>query len=108
MESLEKFVRDGGGLGIFLGPQCQVNWYNQDFYRGGAVAFPVPLAGATQLLVDRLDKAPDLEATNHPIFRVFMGEPARFLSAVTVERFFAVPPDWKPTPGGPPGHRPAS
>ena len=61
----------------------------------------MPLAGATQLLVDRLDKAPDLEATDHPIFRVFLGERARFLSAVTIERFFAVNPDWKPVPGGP-------
>jgi hypothetical protein len=101
VDALEKFVRDGGGLGIFLGPQCQVGWYNQDFYRGGEGAFPVPLAGATQLLVDRLDKAPDLEATDHPIFRVFLGERAKFLSAVTIERFFAVPPDWKPTLGGP-------
>ena len=49
------------------------------------------------LLVDRLQQAPGPGAsTDHPIFRVFAGQRNSFLSTVTVERYFAVPKDWKP------------
>lgn len=96
LKALEKFVRSGGGLGVFMGPRCQTSWYTDAFYRKGQGPFPLPLAGATQLLVDRLEKAPDLEITDHPMFRVFRGERNSFLSAVTFDRFFAAPPDWKP------------
>jgi hypothetical protein len=96
VEALEKYVRSGGGLAVFLGPRTQAELYNQQFYRGGEGFFPLPLTSDTPLLVDRLDKGPDLEVTDHPIFRIFAGERNSHLAAVAIERFFAVPRDWKP------------
>jgi len=64
--------------------------------RDGAGLFPLPLAGPTELLVDRLDKAPDLEVTDHPIFSVFAGERNSFISTVLVERYFAARKGWTP------------
>ena len=97
VEALEKFVKQGGGLAVFMGERSLTDFYNQEFYRDGEGAFPLPLVGSTQLLVNRLDKGADLVVTDHPVFRVFSGERNSFLSAVTIERFMAAPRDWKPT-----------
>lgn len=42
-EKLEAFVRAGGGLGVFLGPNVQPQLYNKVLYRGGGGLFPFPL-----------------------------------------------------------------
>ncbi len=81
-------------MGIFLGELSQADFINKHLYRDGEGLFPLPLAGPTQLLVDRLDKAPDLEVTEHPIFSVFAGERNSFLSTVVVERYFAAQKNW--------------
>lgn len=96
VDALEKYVHAGGGLGIFMGDRPQVDFYNKQLYRNGQGFFPLPLAGATRLLVDRLDKAPDLEVTDHPVFKVFLLNGMKALDTVTVERFFAAMPGWKP------------
>ena len=50
----------------------------------------MPLAGEAELLVDRLEKAPDVEAdASHFIFRVFADRRNSFLNTVLVERYFA-------------------
>jgi hypothetical protein len=96
IEPLEAYVRAGGGLGIFLGELSQADFINKHLYRDGAGLFPLPLAGPTELLVDRLDKAPDLEVTDHPIFSVFAGERNSFINTVLVERYFAAQKNWTP------------
>jgi hypothetical protein len=98
VEALERYVKQGGGLGIFLGPRSQADFFNKQLYRGGEGLFPLPLVGPTQLLVDRLDKGADLEVTDHPVFKVFAGERNSFLSGVTIEKFFASLKNWKPKP----------
>jgi hypothetical protein len=99
VEALEKYVRQGGGLGIFMGERSQADFYNKQLYRGGQGLFPLPLAGATRLLVDRLEKGPDLEVTDHPVFKVFLLRGVHALDTVTVERFFAAMPGWQPARG---------
>jgi hypothetical protein len=42
-EKLEAYVRGGGGVGVFLGPNVRPADYNKVLYRGGEGAFPVPL-----------------------------------------------------------------
>lgn len=42
-ENLERYVRDGGGVAIFLGPKVLPESYNELLYRGGTGLFPVPL-----------------------------------------------------------------
>jgi len=96
--ALEAFVKAGGGLGIFLGEQTRVDFINNELYRDGQGLFPVPLAGPAELVVDRLEKAPDLQVEDHPIFSVFAGERNSFLSMVVVNRYFAVPATWSPDP----------
>jgi hypothetical protein len=43
VESLERYVQAGGGVGLFLGPKVRAEPYNDLLYRGGAGFFPVPL-----------------------------------------------------------------
>ncbi len=89
VKALEEYVAGGGGLGVFLGPRCSASFFNENLYRGGAGVFPVPLTGQEALLVDRLEKVPDLEVTRHPVFRVFAGQRNGFLATVSVGRYFA-------------------
>lgn len=43
VKNLEAYVRDGGGVGFFLGPDIQPAVYNRLLYADGAGLFPVPL-----------------------------------------------------------------
>lgn len=96
IDALEKYVQGGGGVGIFLGPRSTSRFLNESLYRDGKGLLPVPITGQAELLVDRLQKAPDLEVGNHPIFTVLAGKRNTFLSTVVVQRYFSVPEDWKP------------
>lgn len=95
IEALENYAKGGGGVAFFLGEHCRSDFYNRELYRDGAGIFPLPLGPATELLVDRLDKAPDLEVTDHPIFSVFAGQRNSFISAVMVERYFTAAKNWQ-------------
>jgi hypothetical protein len=94
--ALEAYLNAGGGVGVFLGERCQSRFINDELYRGGQGFFPLPLGSPAELLVDRLQQAPDLSVEDHPIFRIFAGQRNSFLSTVTVERYFSVPKQWKP------------
>lgn len=102
VEALEQYVSAGGGLAIFLGGRCQDSFINQHLYRDGQGLFPLPLVGERDLLVDRLEKSPDVliepSPVPHPIFRVLSGNRNSFISTVNVERYFAVPEGWRPEP----------
>jgi hypothetical protein len=98
ISALEEFVRSGGGLGIFLGERSRAAFFNDSMYRGGEGLMPLPLAGPEELVVDRLEKAPDIEVSDHPIFAVFAGERNSFLGAVTINRYFAAERNWLPEP----------
>ena len=89
VRALEAYVANGGGLGVFLGPRCSPAFFNERLYREGAGFFPVPLIGQEALFVDRLEKVPDLQVTDHPVFRVFSGQRNAFLESVSVARYFA-------------------
>ncbi len=99
--ALEEFVRNGGGLGIFLGEKSDSRFLNDQLYRYGKGVMPLPVTGPAELLVDRLQRAPDLRVEPHPIFRVFAGQRNPFLSTVNVTRYFATPEGWdlEPDPG---------
>ena len=94
--ALEKYISAGGGLAIFLGDRADVRFYNDELYRDGKGLFPAPLEREEELLVDRLEPAPDVQVENHFIFRVFAAEQNTFLQTVTVERYFAMPRGWRP------------
>ena len=59
----------------------------------------MPLEAPVPLLVDQSQKTPDLQITDHPIFRVFAGENNPFIKMVNIEKYFAVKKGWKPPEG---------
>jgi hypothetical protein len=96
--ALEAYVRGGGGLGVFLGEDCRVKFYNEQLYRDGEGLFPLPLVAKTQLLVDRLEKGADLEVSDHPIFRVFADQRNGYLNSVLIDFYISAPKRWSPPP----------
>jgi len=42
---LDKFVKDGGGLLIFAGPECDIDWYNRELYKKGEGLLPAAIKG---------------------------------------------------------------
>ncbi|HLA85845.1 MAG TPA: BatA domain-containing protein [Thermoguttaceae bacterium] len=96
VDSLSRWVADGGGLGIFLGPRCRAGFLNENLWRDGAGLMPIPVTGEAELPVDRLEKVPDVVVTDHPMFRVLAGKDNSFLATINVNRYFGVPRDWRP------------
>jgi len=95
---LEEYVGAGGGLGFFLGEMSGSDFYNAQLYRDREGLFPVPITRPTDLLVDRLEEAPDLSVDDHPAFAILAGERNSFVNMVLIERYFGVPADWSPDP----------
>ncbi|MBI3839881.1 MAG: BatA domain-containing protein [Planctomycetia bacterium] len=95
--AIEAYAKAGGGVGFFLGDLSRAEFFNNELYRDGQGLFPLPLAGPAELLIDRLEKSPDLEVTDHPIFSVFAGERNSFLNTVAISRYFAAQKDWAPS-----------
>lgn len=100
VEALERFAAAGGGVAFFLGERSQAKFINEQLYRDGEGLFPLPLKGAAELPVDRLERAPDIEveARDHFVFRVFADARNPFLSSVGVQRYFAAADGWQPKP----------
>ena len=96
IERLEQYVRDGGGVVFFAGPQTGRTSVNQQLYRDGEGLFPVPLQSPATLLSDRSQQVPALDVdVEHPIFaRIFGGTLNSWLQAIDVARYYAVDPAW--------------
>lgn len=45
LTDLEKFVAAGGGLLVFGGPHCDLDWYNREFFRKGEGLYPASIRG---------------------------------------------------------------
>jgi hypothetical protein len=90
--ALEDYVREGGGLGIFLGPNVQRPFYNELLYRDGTGLLPLPIDVPTQLLSDGDETTADVSVVDHPVFRVFAGQRNSFLSVAQVNFYFGTQP----------------
>ncbi|HLJ09967.1 MAG TPA: BatA domain-containing protein [Planctomycetaceae bacterium] len=99
IKALEDYVRDGGGLGWYLGPQVRAAFYNDKLYKDGEGLFPAKLAGTADLFADETNPAPDIAVTNHPVLDVFRGAGSELLNYTKVTRYFAVAKDWKAPDG---------
>jgi hypothetical protein len=98
--ALEEYVKSGGGLAVFLGPEAVRSFYNDQLYRDGQGLLPAPLDVPAQLLRDARFTAPDLEVTDHPVFHIFAGERNSFLSVAKVDFYYGIDPLWQaPTSG---------
>ena len=96
VEQLEQYVRGGGGVVFFAGPQSDRESINRDLYKDGEGLFPLPLQSPATLLADRLGKVPALTVdAEHPIFaRIFGGTLNNWLQAIDVSRYYATRPTW--------------
>ena len=83
---------------FFVGPRTQAKFFNDRLYRDGEGVFPLPLLRDAQLLVDRLEKAADIEPSTDGALSIFSGERNSYLAGVTVERYFLAPKGWSPAP----------
>ncbi|MCA9233862.1 MAG: BatA domain-containing protein [Planctomycetales bacterium] len=93
--ALEDYVRRGGGLAIFVGPQTGRDFFNRQLYRDGEGLAPAPLDVPTQLLRDAEPGVADVVVSDHPVFRVFAGQRNGFLPLATVDFFYALDPTWR-------------
>ncbi|MFZ5829586.1 MAG: hypothetical protein ACOY3P_05840, partial [Planctomycetota bacterium] len=98
IEALEQFVKNGGGVAMFLSERTPARFVNDELYRDGAGFFPLPLKAPAELFVDRLERAADVDVEDHFIFRVFADPRNPFLSGVVISRYFSVPEGWTPQP----------
>lgn len=92
--NLESYVRSGGGLAIFLGPNSGPKDY-REWYDGGKGLFPVAVQ-RMDLLPTAEDDTPDLIVDNHPLFKVLLGERNPFLGSIRVRQYFRTRADWQP------------
>jgi uncharacterized membrane protein len=93
-ENLEAYVRTGGGLAVFVGPQVNIAFYNEQLYRGGAGPFPVLLSRDDLLVAEDLDRVPDVEveATEHPVFQELVQGQNPLVRTMHVERYLRSDP----------------
>ena len=99
VSALEDYVRGGGGLGWYLGPQVRPAFYNEKLYRSGEGLFPARLAGTADLFADETNPAADMLVTSHPILEMFQGDGEDLLHYLKVTRYFSVARDWAPADG---------
>jgi hypothetical protein len=102
IKNLEEYVRGGGGVVFFAGKELGREFVNNSLYRDGQGLFPLPLSSPATLLVDRLDKAPDIQLQDdHPIFsRSFGGSFNTWLQSIVIQRYYAPAKYWDPAADG--------
>ena len=97
IETLENYLRGGGGLVVFCSDVMHRNFVNDRLYRGGEGFFPVPLSTPANLLVEQFEKTPDISVDHeHLIFRAFANKFNTFVQRMRVERYFVVAKGWRP------------
>ncbi len=98
VERLDQYVRRGGGIVFFAGPQTDRDFVNLELYRDGEGFFPLPLASPATLLLDRAEASADIEVdAEHPVFsRIFGTSMNNWLQAIDVSRYYATEAGWSP------------
>jgi hypothetical protein len=86
--SLERYVRGGGGLGVFVGDQVNLDFYNGPLFAGGAGLAPLRISGHSIPQPDLKDPVrlrPDSIAPE-PMLRIYTGAAEKFARMV---RYYA-------------------
>lgn len=97
IETLEAYVRGGGCLAFFLGPQTSVDFTNNSLYRKGDGIFPLPIG--PHVLLDPTQKSsavPDFDVVDHAIFSRSLGDRNSSLTRLNIGEYFKQQAGWKP------------
>jgi hypothetical protein len=114
--NLENYVKEGGGVAFFMGPNVNPAWYNKNLYKEGKGIFPAPIrddfypgrlekelepkGSDTYQLIIRDEKFAGTGKT--PIFGMMFVDPKlrEPLRNLPIRRYFKVAEGrWKPDPG---------
>lgn len=103
-KNLEAFVREGGGLGVFLGENVRSADYNKILYKDGNGVFPVPLPDTftpkpSAALIEKRQGSfakrillRDGSVKSHPaVAGMYTGEKGGLGKTVDIENFFYLP-----------------
>ncbi len=66
MKNIDKFVNEGGGLLVFAGPGCDLDWYNREFFRKGEGPYPAAIKGQARADSDSLPARILMQRFTHP------------------------------------------
>ena len=95
IDTLERYVAEGGGLAWFLGDAIRPAHYNSELYRNGTGLFPIPLdSSPKELILDPTSPGADILTTRHSLFRIFAGEDNALIKLVRIFQFFPAAKDW--------------
>ena len=94
IENVQRYTREGGGVGLFLGPLSKPRFY-RDWYQDGEGLFPVPVQ-TLDLLEPSSDGAPDLLVEDHPLFRMLLGQRNAFLNRILIHQYHKTRFGWQP------------
>jgi hypothetical protein len=100
-DKLEGYIRDGGGVGIFLGPNVRPGEYTKNLYRSGEGFFPFPLPGEPtsppteeerikrSLVLSKRILTRDAASKSHPALAgLYTNESGGLAKDVEIERYF--------------------
>ena len=91
---LESYVRQGGGLAIFLGDNVSLSNYNEHLYKDGNGLLPLPLGRIALLPPDIEEDTPDIVATDHSVFAYFSKYRDSIINKVSVDEYVKPREDW--------------
>ena len=89
LEALEKYVRNGGGLGVFVGPNVSADFYNGPFFADGRGLCPVQLSPEAFRKPDpqKFTRFDPQSIGPVPMLRIFTGRSRRFADLVRFHVF---------------------
>ncbi len=100
VEHLETYVREGGGVVFFAGPNWAIAAHNAGLYRNGEGVFPLLLERDDLLPIDELTPAPDVQMVEdrHPVFRELTQGANPLIHSIHVERYLRTAGTWQSAP----------
>ncbi len=98
IENLETYIKNGGGVAVYVGPNATAQGYNGAFYRDGEGFFPLPLEQMGYLVAPLEQAEPDMQVEDHPVFAPLLGERNPLLRLVNVHQYLQAPAAWRPDP----------
>ena len=84
LRNLEQFVAEGGGLAVYMGPNSNLEYYNDMVYRNGEGPLPIPLERSMVIPEQTEERVNDFVPTTHPITAHWLDNKYSLLGAVQI------------------------